>query len=283
MTSRDSNEAFALALDSFSKLALSRHSTLQDARTTATQAALDKALQELPREMSSEGIGITATFSLLRDTVLEALAGGQSGPRYFGFVTGGVTPAAQLSDFLATLYDSNAQVNLPTETIATYLEHLTLKYVLELLHLSPDDFKGRAITSGATSANILGLSLGREYVVRRIKAAQGVKDYSVADSGCDVPIRVYSAGAHASTSKAASILGIGRTNVVELVDVQRTDSFVCFDLDLLEEELKKCQELGFGAIVVASIGEVNTGHCTLDMDRIGELCVSSLPRFDISL
>jgi glutamate/tyrosine decarboxylase-like PLP-dependent enzyme len=277
-------------VDLIAQLAKERGATLHDAPTIASLDDIDAALTGLPSELNHAGLGLEATLKLLLDTVsrvsvllethqnvrqvVPALSPGHSGPRYFGFVTGGTLPVALLADFLVSLFDTNAQVNLPTETIATYIEYLALKGTLELLRLSPDVWQGRTITTGATAANVLGLSLGREHVVVRLKARAGVPDYSVADQGCDVPLRIYTAGAHASILKAASILGLGRHNVIELVDERRRDSLVSFDLVALEAALEDCQQKGRGAILVASIGEVNSGSSTANIPQIRALCVS---------
>ena len=54
--------------------------------------------------------------------MVPALNQGHAGPRYFGFVTGGVTESSQLADMITTSLDQNQQVNLPGDTIANYIE-----------------------------------------------------------------------------------------------------------------------------------------------------------------
>lgn len=51
------------------------------------------------------------TFSI--STIIPALAPGHSGPRYFGFVTGGRTDIALLADHIVANLDNNVQVHLP--------------------------------------------------------------------------------------------------------------------------------------------------------------------------
>jgi len=75
-------------------------------------------------------------------------------------VTGGVTPAALLADYLVSTYDQNVQVHLP-QSISTDVERRTVRIVCELLALR--EFNG-TITTGATAGNILGLACGREQV-----------------------------------------------------------------------------------------------------------------------
>jgi len=170
-------------------------------------------------------------------------------------IQGGVTQAAQIADFYTSLVDTNAQVNLSNQTIATWLEHLALKSVLELLNMDESQFPGRTLTTGATSANLLGLAVARQQLCSWVHSTE---IYSAADNGCDITIKVFSAGAHASIAKVASILGIGRLNVLELLDPSEDSGPCSFDLIRLESELKRCNDLGQGAIVVPSVGEVNT-------------------------
>jgi glutamate/tyrosine decarboxylase-like PLP-dependent enzyme len=156
------------------------------------------------------------------------------------------------------------------------VEHLALSYVLDLLAVPQEVFPARTLVPGATSANVLGLALGREAGIRSIKG----KAWSVAELGSGgVDVDIFCAGsgfylltpvscrvdadvarnvlgAHASITKAAAILGIGRARVFEIVD--DTAGVCAFDIVQLEERLKSSRHQSRAAIIVASVGEVNT-------------------------
>jgi glutamate/tyrosine decarboxylase-like PLP-dependent enzyme len=71
------------------------------------------------------------------------------------------------------------------------VEHLTLSYVLDLLNIPRDTFPGGTIVPGATSANVLGLALGREAGTKSIKG----EAWSVAEQGPGgVEVDVFCAG-----------------------------------------------------------------------------------------
>lgn len=53
------------------------------------------------------------TTTHLVDTICPALMPGQAGPRFYGLITGGVTPAAHLADMLVSSYDPCVQVHWP--------------------------------------------------------------------------------------------------------------------------------------------------------------------------
>lgn len=108
--------------------------------------------------------------------------------------------------------------------------------VLDLLDLPSSSFPVRTITTGATGSNVLGLgslpvlhiliwpdlslvpshlfpppAIGRDFAVRQ---ALGDPTYSVAEDGFGgVEVKVLSDRPHASLLKAASVVGIGRSNV----------------------------------------------------------------------
>jgi len=52
--------------------------------------------------------------------------------------------------------------SLQNETISTIIESHALLHLLSLLSLDPSVFQGRTLTSGATSANLLGLATARD-------------------------------------------------------------------------------------------------------------------------
>lgn len=218
---------------------------------------------------------------ILLETISKSLFPAQSGPRCFGLITGGVTPASQLADFIVTSFDPCVQVHWPVSfllefrfrlaqvrsshqeaTISTAIESLTLNYLLDLLSLPKDAFQQNTVTTGATASNLLGLALGRNYAISSVKGRQGISDWSVAEDGLGgVDVDVFCVDAHNSIRKSASLAGIGRRNVHEIGSQALEDQgyLCCFDLQKLEVRLKANVENGRGSIVVTSFGEVNTG------------------------
>lgn len=136
---------------------LERHRTLDTLPVTPAPEAVRRTTAALPATLPAKGRGSGATIQYLQDEILTGCLTAQSGPRYFGFVTGGVTEAAQLADILGSSYDENVQVTLPDTSAATAIESRTLEMVLDLLGIQRETFQGRTITTGATASNILGL------------------------------------------------------------------------------------------------------------------------------
>lgn len=145
--------------------------------------------------------------------------------------------------------------------------------LLSLLSLPSSRFTSNTYTTGATASNILALTIAREYITIFIKEKQGFPNYSVAESGMGgIEIDIFSAGAHNSISKSAAILGIGRSNVHEILRKEDELEMCAFDLIELEKRLKMNVELGRGSIVISSFGEVNTGGFTPDTIELRRLC-----------
>jgi hypothetical protein len=136
-----------------------RHHTLPSTCITGTPQDIKYTIDQLPRQLPEKGKGTAETINYLISTLLPGILQAQNGPRYFGFVVGGVTEAAQLADILSSSYDENVQVTLPGVTAATAIEARTLDMVLDLLELPDNHFLGRTITTGATASNVLGLGL----------------------------------------------------------------------------------------------------------------------------
>ncbi|KZO95521.1 PLP-dependent transferase [Calocera viscosa TUFC12733] len=235
---------------------------------TADPVKLRTALESLPTSLPEKGWGDARTLEYLNGTVAGGLAQGQAGPRYWGFVTGGVLPIAQAADNLVTLYDQNVQVHLPTQSLSTVIESRTLELLLSLLSLNPADFPGRTFTTGATTSNILGLACGRQWAIAKAHPGYSVAEDGFSGYGC----KVFVAKAHASLVKAASVVGIGRKNVIECGKDVDENGGLPFDLVRLESLMRECKERGDGIIVSPGFGEVNTGGFTPNIPKIRELC-----------
>ncbi|KAF8321976.1 pyridoxal phosphate-dependent transferase [Cantharellus anzutake] len=165
------------------------------------------------------------------------------------------------------MYDQNVQVNLPGESISTVVEARCLEMLLDLLELPKEAFPGRTITTGATASNIIGLACGREYAM---KHAMGDPSYSAAEDGLgSAIITILADRPHASLLKAASLVGIGRSNVLDVSDPQTQ----AINLGIIEEHLKRSPEGSKRGIIIAlSYGEVNTGEFTNGVSKVKALC-----------
>lgn len=243
--------------------------------TLPSYDSLTKSAASLLARLPLTGYGLEFTINHILESVTPALNGSSLSANYYGFVTGGATPAARLADILVTLYDQNVAVHLPKESVSTVVEDRALVMLLELLHFDPKIWTGRTFTTGATASNVLGLACGRERVLQLRLAKAGIHgDGAIGElgileacrrAGVD-HIQVLTTMPHSSIRKAASIVGLGRASVV---DCGIEGAPLAFDLVKLEQLMShpRC-----ASIVVVSCGEVNTGgFATHSMDEVLKL------------
>jgi glutamate/tyrosine decarboxylase-like PLP-dependent enzyme len=172
------------------------------------------------------------------------LVGTQS-PRYFGFVIGGGLDAAIAADWLTSVWDQNA-AGYPGGPSAAVAEEIACGWLLDILGLPAD--AGVGLTTGCQMAHFTCLAAARHR--------------ALADAGWDVeadglfgapPLRVLvGAKAHTTVFAALRMLGLGSRRV-ELVPADDQGR-------IRVSELERILSSGEGpAIVVAQVGEVNTG------------------------
>ncbi|KQC01381.1 pyridoxal-dependent decarboxylase [Pedobacter sp. Hv1] len=195
-------------------------------------------------DLSAEGfgtIGALAQFNKRFEPIIVA----SSGPRYWGFVTGGTTPAAIAGDWLSTIYDQNTQSAKGSGDISALVELETIQLLLSLFNL-PKDFFGGFVT-GATLSNFTCLAVARQWIGK-----QSGKDF--AKDGINGSIKVLSATPHSSAVKSLAMLGMGSANVIPVnVTPGNREAIDIEDLKLKIETLN-----GAPFILISSAGTVNT-------------------------
>ncbi|WBB76598.1 pyridoxal-dependent decarboxylase [Micromonospora sp. WMMD1128] len=171
-----------------------------------------------------------------------------AGPRYFGFVVGGASPAATAADMLAAGWDQIA-FNAVTAPAAIAAETAAGTWLKELLGIPASASVG--FVTGGQAANTAGLAAARHQVL--------------ADAGWDVerrgltgapPVRVL-AGAerHATVDRSLRLLGLG-TDALREVPAGPQGAV---DPAALAAALRHA---GPGpTIVCLQAGNVNTGAC----------------------
>lgn len=178
------------------------------------------------------------------------------GPRFFGFVNGGSTPAALAGDWLASAIDQNAGMWLSSPA-AAQTDLTVLRWLKELFGL-PGEWAG-ALTSGATMSNLIGLAAARQWAGERLGFNPAVDGLA----GQPRIAVISSTEMHASARKALATLGLGRDSV-------RTVAAPGGSIDLAG--LKQTLDDSSGpVIVIANAGEVNTGAFDL-LDDVADLC-----------
>jgi glutamate/tyrosine decarboxylase-like PLP-dependent enzyme len=193
--------------------------------------------------LPEEGEGALAALAELAAQGASA-ATGSAGPRFFHFVTGGVTPAALGADWLASAFDQSAFAWVASP-LGSRLELVALDWLRQLFDL-PASWGG-VLTTGATTANFTGLAAARQWWGER-------HGLDVARDGLDRAVPVFSSGyVHSTALKALAMLGIGRG---ALRTFSRDDAGR-LDAEALEAALRLLD--GAPAILVGNAGDVNTG------------------------
>jgi hypothetical protein len=92
-----------------------------------SEAALNHAEASLLSSLPDAGLGFEHIKEHLLSDIAPAFTGSSRCPNYYAFTTGAVTEPALFADWVASTYDQNVQVHLPSETVATRLEDTTLR------------------------------------------------------------------------------------------------------------------------------------------------------------
>jgi glutamate/tyrosine decarboxylase-like PLP-dependent enzyme len=210
------------------------------------------AASQLAGSLPEEGSGATAALQEL--LAASPAATRSQGPRFFHFVTGGVTPAAFGADWLTTLLDQNS-FSWVSSPFGARLEAVAVDWLKELFDL-PSDWSG-VLTTGATTANFTGLAAARRWWAGR----HGVDVDSAGLAGLP-PVPIFSSGyIHSSAIKALGMLGLGRDTVRTFA----RDEIGRLDVGGLEAALADLD--GAPAILVGNAGDVNSG----DFDPLNDL------------
>ncbi|MFZ5965664.1 MAG: pyridoxal phosphate-dependent decarboxylase family protein [Bacillota bacterium] len=133
----------------------------------------------------------------------------QTGGRYFGFVNGGIVPAALAAKWLSDTWDQNAALYV-ISPIASVLEEVCEEWLVDLLNFPQGTTAG--FVGGSSTATLCGLTAGRNHLLNQL-------GYDVAAKGLfGAPeIRVIlGEGAHSTIYKALSILGLGSDRLVKV-------------------------------------------------------------------
>ncbi len=207
--------------------------------------ALTKLHEPFPT-FSSRPSDVIARLDQIGSPATVATTGG----RYFGFVNGGMVPAALAANWLAAAWNQNAALRVMSP-IAAELEEVVLRWVCEALALPPE-CEGGLVTC-ATMANFTALVAARHALLAR--AGWDV----TADGMFGAPPMEVVVGAevHASMLKALSLAGFGRKRL-KIVDADGQGRMRADKLPRLSER----------TIVCIQAGNVNTGA----FDPAGEIC-----------
>jgi glutamate/tyrosine decarboxylase-like PLP-dependent enzyme len=206
------------------------------------------------KNLPQKGMGADATLDVFKENYAPFL-NNSSGARYFGFVTGGSTPASVAGDWLVSAYDQNACGS--SDSIAPQMERETIHFMKQLFGLDEEYF-GSCVT-GATISNFVGLSIGRQWVGME----RGVDFASDGLSNSPI-IKVVSGTPHSSIIKALAMNGMGRKALIKIDTLPNREAV---DVDKLEIFLKEHQE---PLIIIANAGTVNTVDFD-DLEAIGKL------------
>lgn len=246
----DIEEVLSLVLD----VAVDYLQTLGTSGVRDTTSCFDPPVDQLLPEI---GVGASqAARALVEEARLTALR--SSGPRFFNWATGGVTPAALAGDWLTSLFDQNARF-WESSPFGVNLELTSIIWLKQLFGL-PSAWGG-TLTSGATMANFVALLAARRW-------AGLCNGANVEETGLYglPPVRLFASEyVHPTFLKVVSMLGLGRISMIRVASARDGG----FDLPRLARVLREGQ--GSGCIVIATAGDVNGGRFD-PIGKLAELC-----------
>src|SRR5579864_1254505 len=161
--------------------------------------------------------------------------------RFFGYVLGSGEPVGAVADLLASVLNQNVTA-WRSGPAAVTIEQTVVGWLVESLGCG--GFRGY-LTGGGSSANLMGLAMGRETKVPANE--KGVSPGGVFYASDEI---------HMSIPKSVALLGIGRNNL-RLIPTDASFRMIPHELDARMRQDKAAGNIPLA--VIASAGTVNTG------------------------
>lgn len=216
-----------------------------DTTVEAIRAVLDGPLPDRGRDAAE------VVADLARD--VEPFVAAHASGRYFGFVIGGLHPAAYGAELLVSTWDQNAGLYAPTPGVSV-VEEVAAGWLLEVLGFAPSCSLG--FVTGGQMANFTCLAAARDHVLREV-------GWDVEADGLPGAPRVHvvtKRERHSTIPRALRFLGLGERTATEVA---------CDDEDryVLDELAGTLEAIEGPTIVCTEAGNVNTGA----FDRFGAI------------
>ena len=242
MTKLDPN--FRKALDTAFEQAISYLESLDQAPVAAT-ADVYQLRDQLTKQLADDGIDPQRAVAELARDVNGGLLG-SAGGRFFGWVIGGVLPAALAADWLTSAWQQNAAL-YACSPAAAVVEEIAGGWLKELLCLPPS--VSFAIVTGCQMAHVTCLAAARHSLL----ASRG---WDVERQGLfNAPvIRILtSTERHGSFERAVRLIGLG-SGQIKLLSADTEGRLIP---EALREELEA--DLDSPTIVLLQAGDINIG------------------------
>jgi glutamate/tyrosine decarboxylase-like PLP-dependent enzyme len=214
-------------------------------RRVGVVASHEELLAALEKPLTDTPIPVDSVINDLWKDVEKGLVA-SAGPRYFGFVIGGATPASLAADWLTSAWDQNAQA-YSTSPAAAVVEEIVARWLLELLRLPAGASVG--FVTGCQMANFTALSAARNTVLARA-------GWELEANGLFGAPRIrvlLSDEAHATVKSALRMIGIGNSDLHAVP----SDSEGRMRLGAFEEQVSEAS--GWPMIISVQAGNVNSG------------------------
>jgi glutamate/tyrosine decarboxylase-like PLP-dependent enzyme len=235
---------FRSALDSAYARAISHLENLDQTSVAAT-ADVETLRSRIAKPLPLEGVSADEVVEeLVRDVDGGLL--GSAGARFFGWVIGGVLPAALAADWLTSAWQQNAAL-YACSPAAAVVEEVVGDWLKDILGLP--SHASFALVTGCQMAHVTCLAAARHALLAK-------RDWDVESRGLygAPPIRMLSSSErHSSFERAVWLLGLGQSHIVELP----IDSEGKLVPESLAEELAKDREAP--TIVLLQAGDINIG------------------------
>jgi len=224
-------------------------------RPVNSQLSISDLREALPDEMDDTGVNALEVALQLADLGEKGTVA-TAGPRYFGFVTGGVLPAALGVELLGVTWDQNAAMAVMSP-IAAVTEEIAERWLLEVLQLPADSSVG--FVTGGQGANTTCLAIACHHLLTDLGWDLNTQGLFGAP-----PVQVLvGAERHTTIDVSLRSLGLGAPALLVGADAQGR-----MRPSQLETALA---QVSGPTIVCAQAGNVNSGAFD-PLDEIAQLC-----------